>query len=487
MGANLRQTQRQTQDLRFTLQLQQAIKLLQLNLPEMLELVQQELVENPFLEESTEGGDVPAGGEASTIDQVSDVGEPDASEPLKADNLEKAIAEIDWDSYVDNFSAPLPGGASASTSDDEQQPFERANDNAESLTARLLFQLQTSGASAEVKLAAAAVIHNLDENGYLVDVTIEELAEEQSVSTDAVEEGLTLVQSFDPAGVAARDLRECLMLQAKAAGETDLVLLEIIEHHLHDIERQNYAAISRALAVPRDRVATAHKRLLKFDPKPGRQFTPDDGGNYIIPDIFIEKIGAIWHARLNEEGLPRLRVSDDYRRQMGRNAAKEDKNYAAERIHSARWLIKSIDQRQRTIRRVTEAILKFQRGFLDHGVDHLRPLVLKDVAEEIGVHESTVSRVTSNKYVETPRGTFELKYFFDSSVRQSGGDDVAAEAVKHHIRALIQQEPNAKPLSDDKLADLLLAKFNIEVARRTVAKYREAMGILPSARRKRRG
>lgn len=484
MSAHLRQSQRQTQELRFTLQLQQAIKLLQLNLPEMLELVQQELVENPFLEESSEGGDAPPDGEPSTIDQVS---EAEAPEPAKADHLEKVIEEIDWDSYVDDFSAPLPGGASPRTGEDEQADFERANDNAESLTARLLFQLQTSGASAEVKLAAAAVIHNLDENGYLVDVTIEELAEEQSVSTAEVEEGLALVQTFEPAGVAARDLRECLRLQARAAGETDTVLLEIIEHHLHDIERENFAAIVRALAVPRDRVVAAHKRLLKFDPKPGRQFTHDEGGNYIIPDIFIEKVGAVWHARLNEEGLPRLRVSDDYRRQMGRNAPKEDKNYAAERIHSARWLIKSIDQRQRTIRKVTEAILKFQRGFLDHGVDHLRPLVLKDVAEEIGVHESTVSRVTSNKYVQTPRGTFELKYFFDSSVRQSGGDDVAAEAVKHHIRALIQQEPQAKPLSDDKLADLLHARFKIEVARRTVAKYREAMGILPSARRKRRG
>lgn len=483
MGAQLRQTQRQTQDLRFTLQLQQAIKLLQLNLPEMLELVQQELVENPFLEESSEGAETPAEGETSTIDQLA---ESDAAEPMKADSLEKAIEQIDWDAYVDDFSAPLPGGASPGLSDDSDQTFERQVEGSESLTARLLFQLQTSGATEEVKLAAAAVIHNLDENGYLVDVTLEELAEEQTVSLEAVEAALALVQGFDPAGVAARDLRECLLLQARAAGETDAVLLEILDHHLHDIERHNYPAIARALGVSRDRIAAAHRRLLKFDPKPGRQFTPDEGGNYIIPDIFIEKVGQVWHARLNEEGLPRLRVSDDYRRQMGRNAPKEDKNYAAERIHSARWLIKSIDQRQRTIRKVTEAILKFQRGFLEHGVDHLRPLVLKDVAEEIGVHESTVSRVTSNKYVQTPRGTFELKYFFDSSVRQSGGDDVAAEAVKHHIRALIQQEPAAKPLSDDKLADLLKVKFNIEVARRTVAKYREAMGILPSARRKRR-
>ena len=483
MGAHLRQTQRQTQDLRFTLQLQQAIKLLQLNLPEMLELVQQELVENPFLEESSEGADAPSEGELHTIDEVA---ASEALETPKPDTLEKAIEQIDWDAYVDDFSAPLPGGASQRVADESDVNFERPTEGSESLTTRLLFQLQTSGASAEVKLAAAAVIHNLDENGYLVEVTLEELAEEQAVPLETVEEALTLVQTFDPAGVAARDLRECLLLQARAAGETDSVLLDIIDHHLHDIERHNDAAIARALGVSRERVAAAHRRLLKFDPKPGRQFTPDEGGNYIIPDIFIEKVGQVWHARLNEEGLPRLRVSDDYRRQMGRNAPKEDKNYAAERIHSARWLIKSIDQRQRTIRKVTEAILKFQRGFLEHGVDHLRPLVLKDVAEEIGVHESTVSRVTSNKYVQTPRGTFELKYFFDSSVRQSGGDDVAAEAVKHHIRALIQQEPAAKPLSDDKLSDLLKMKFNIEVARRTVAKYREAMGILPSARRKRR-
>jgi RNA polymerase sigma-54 factor len=228
----------------------------------------------------------------------------------------------------------------------------------------------------------------------------------------------------------------------------------------------------------------AHRDLMAFDPRPGRQFS-EQAPDYIVPDLYIVKQDDEWVAQLNEDGLPRLRVSDYYRRTLRSDNARDAKNYVQERLRSAQWLIRSIQQRQRTILRVAQSIIRFQRDFFDLGIDHLKPLVLRDVADDIGMHESTVSRVTTNKYVHTPRGIFELKFFFNSSIRKSGGDDVAAESVKHRIKAIIAEENTAHPLSDQKLVEILENEFKIEIARRTVAKYREMLGILSSSRRRR--
>ncbi|MFT4705974.1 MAG: RNA polymerase sigma-54 factor, partial [Bradymonadia bacterium] len=331
---------------------------------------------------------------------------------------------------------------------------------------------------------AAVIIYNLDDFGYLRDTTLEEIALVQEVDPDDVEDALLLVQEFDPLGVAARDLAECLLIQAEAEHPDDKLLKSVIKHHISDLERKDYAGIARTLGVSKSDIMDVHRVIITFDPKPGRQFN-DSEPTYITPDIYIIRQDDEWVPVLNEDGLPKLRVSNHYKRALRRgNSDKEAKNYVQERLRSAQWLIKSIHQRQRTITRVTESIIRFQRDFFDEGIQHLKPLVLRDVAEDIGMHESTVSRVTTNKYVHTPRGIYELKFFFNSSIKKEGTDDIAAEAVKHHIRQLVSEENEAKPLSDQKLVALLRERHGIDIARRTVAKYREMMGILSSSKRK---
>jgi RNA polymerase sigma-54 factor len=482
MAAELRQFQRQVQELRITPQLQQAIKLLQLSRMELAEVIQQELTENPFLEESPDLTDAPV--ENDQLPGIDRVASSDAREAGRSEEQahgEKAVEEIDWERYLENMNSPMPG--SAAGGGEELPGLDQTLTQREDLTEHLLWQVGVSGCSESVRRGAEAIIQNLDENGYLQGVDLPDISMQHGVLLDDVETALALVQGLDPVGVGARDLRECLLLQARALHPDSKLLHQIIDQHLPDLERRNHSGIARALGVSRDEVLEAHRELTTLDPKPGRQFVREDPA-YITPDIYIVRQDDGWMAVLNEDGMPRLRVSEYYRRALRSPTEKDAKNYVQERLRSAWWLIRSIQQRQRTILRVTEAIIKFQRGFLDHGIDHLRPLVLRDVADEIGMHESTISRVTSNKYVHTPRGIYELKFFFDSSIRTHGGDDVAAEAVKHHIRQLIAAEPPKRPHSDEQLVALLRDKHRIEIARRTVAKYRESMGILASSRRK---
>jgi RNA polymerase sigma-54 factor len=315
---------------------------------------------------------------------------------------------------------------------------------------------------------------------------LEDLAREAGMELEDAEEVLKIVQNFDPLGVGSRNLQECLAIQAKFMNPRQPLVEQIIAHHLGDLERKNYQAVSKALGVPLEKVIDATRLILEFEPKPGRSFHTSDT-QYISPDIYVYKVGDEFVIVLNEDGMPKLRISPYYKNILA-SAQKEQnkttKEYVQDKLRSAVWLIRSIHNRQKTIYKVTEAIVRRQRDFFEKGVQFLKPMILKDVANDIGMHESTISRVTTNKFVHTPVGIFELKYFFNSSINAAdGSDSLASEAVKEKIRQMISKEDQKNPLSDQKIVELLRVE-NIEIARRTVAKYRDMLGILSSGKRK---
>ncbi len=479
MAMELRQQVKMTQQLRMTPQLQQAIKLLQLSRMELITAVRQEMVENPVLEEIQEV-------EAVQVDPPQ--AEPKISEKLEEVRVEErdAADKIDWDSFLENYSAPTPANSYKGLGGDELPGVDQTLSTSESLTEHLMEQVRLSGMNEDEEYIATLIIGNLDESGYLRGSTIEEIAEDAEASPEDVEFVLSVVHEFDPVGVGARDLRECLLIQIQRLYPEDQLTHDIIDEHIPNLERKSYQRIAKALNVSLEDVHRSAKRVATLEPKPGREFADADP-RYITPDIYIYKIGDDYVPVLNEDGMPKLRISGYYRRELARKKAEgekdEVKDYIQDKLRGAMWLIRSIHQRQTTIVKVTESIIKFQKDFFEKGVEHLKPLVLRDVAEDIDMHESTVSRVTTNKYVHTPRGTFELKYFFNSSITNLDGDDLASEAVKAKIRDIISNENPKKPLSDAKIVKIL-AEEGIDIARRTVAKYREMMGILSSAKRK---
>ncbi len=327
------------------------------------------------------------------------------------------------------------------------------------------------------------IIGNLDENGYL-QMPLKDVAKSAGADLDIVNKVLAKIQEFDPVGVGARDLSECLLLQAESMNLGSTIVEELIRHHLKDLENNNHVQIAKKLGVSLKEVLKATEIISRLEPKPGRPFTTEES-QYILPDVFIYKIDNEFVVVLNEDGLPRLHVSPFYRRYLAQeDLSKSEKEYIQEKIRSAVWLIKSIHQRHRTIYRVTESIMKFQWEFLEKGIGYLKPLVLRDVAQDIEMSESTISRVVTNKYVHTPHGIFELKYFFSSGIQRSGEDSIASESVKEKIRKMIQKEDSRKPLSDHEIMEIL-SRENIHIARRTVAKYRNMLGVLASNKRKR--
>jgi len=500
MSMEIKQHLKLSQQLVMTPQLQQAIKLLQLSRVELVDMVRDELLENPVLEDSVDVSaeqqkasnteEQGAGlmreaeteriGETETpVTQVSG-DRVDGAGEVKADSRSgEAVADFDWDTYLENQSNAAPMPTFRSNSEDLPS-IEATLTRGTSLFDHLEWQLKlTRGFSKDEVGVALLIIGNLTPDGYL-DLPVEELAEEAGVTVPFVEQVLKRVQEFDPPGVAARDLQECLLIQARHVGADDDLVIGIISKHLHNLEKRNYAAIAKDLNQPLEEVYEATKVVLAFDPKPGRAYT-DEESNYITPDVHIQKVGDKYFVVANDDGLPKLKISDFYRVALSKGA--KAREYIQERLRSAQWLIRSIQQRQRTIVRVTESILRFQREFFEKGSAYLKPLILRDVADDIGMHESTVSRVTTNKYVHTPQGIFELKYFFNSGITRSDGDDLASEAVKLKIRQIVANEDPKHPHSDQKIVELLLEQ-NIEIARRTVAKYREQLRIQPSSKRK---
>ena len=484
MALEIRQVQKLAQQLVMTPQLQQAIKLLQLSRLELEELISVELQENPALEEglAEEKGE----GQQTLVAGEAEISEPILPEAKRELSAADKIGTLDWQEYIDSHSNSVHGSLTAEASYDEDDgppSWENTLTRKTSLEDHLVWQLRLSRLSERQETIGFYIIGNLDENGYLT-LSVEEVCQATGAAPEECEAVLKQILFFDPVGVAARDLRECLLTQLENLGLDTSLAARIVSDHLPHLENKRYDRLARELGVSVEEVVEASYVIGSLEPRPARGFEEEEVRT-IIPDVSVEKIGGEYVVFLNDDGIPRLRVSPLYRRLIGQEGVEEEhaKQYLQEKVRAATWLIKSIQQRQQTLYRVTQSIFKFQRDFLELGVRHLKPMVLKNVAEDIGMHESTVSRATANKYVHTPQGLFELKYFFQSGLKSGDGEDVASESVKDKIRSIVSLEDPRKPYSDQYIAGLL-GKETIDIARRTVAKYREAMGILPSSKRR---
>ncbi len=475
MALQIKQQLRQIQQLVMTPQLQQAIKLLQYNHLEMIGALEQELKENPMLEigsydEPLASQDEPFHNDLGSLEQM-------VAEPKQP---EGDFFDVDWENYLESYGADYqPKQRDFS----EINPLENMTSYKTNLFRYLLEQLQLSRVEGIERQIALEIIGNVTDQGYL-DISTEDLASSLSVSVEQVEKVLSMVQEFEPRGVAARDLRECLIIQAKAMEEGNPVVMNILENAFDLLQVGKFDQIAKKLKVSMEEVKEAAKIISKFEPKPGRPFIGSDTV-YVQPDIFVFKMGKDYSVVVNDDGLPRLKISSMFQKELYNGSSNpKAKEYIQDKMRSAIWLIKSIHQRQRTIYKTTKSIIKFQREFFDKGIDYLKPLVLKDVADDIEMHESTISRVTTNKYVHTPRGVFELKFFFNAGIKH-GAEEIASESVKNQIMKIVKGEDPKKPVSDKEIADYL-AKSQIIIARRTVAKYRDMLGIPPSSKRKKK-
>jgi RNA polymerase sigma-54 factor len=396
------------------------------------------------------------------------------------------IGTLDWQEYLDTHSNAMHGSLTAeAVSEDGDGPpsWENSLTKKTSLEDHLIWQLRLSKINEKESAIGLYIIQNLDENGYLA-LAVEEICSATETTPEEVESVLRRIQFFDPVGVAARNLRECLLIQLENMQLRDTLAARIVADYLSFLESKRYEKLAKDLNVSIDDIAGAAHLIASLEPKPSRGYEQDEVRT-VLPDVFVEKIDGEFIIYLNDDGVPRLRVSSLYRRMAGQEGAEDEqaRQYLQEKVRAATWLIKSIQQRQQTLFRVTQSIFKFQHEFLDHGVSQLKPMVLRDVAEDIHMHESTVSRATANKYVHTPQGLFELKFFFQSGLKGDNGEDVASESVKEKIRSIIAAEDPRKPFSDQHIA-AMLSGDSIDIARRTVAKYREAMRILPSSKRR---
>jgi RNA polymerase sigma-54 factor len=499
----IKQQLKLSQQLVMTPQLQQAIRLLQLSRLELIDEIRKELDANPVLADEEVDPRARANGDAKNGDAGMEPPAPDspalAAEKLDVSDLskrteEKRVQEIDWEQFLENrtLQQPLPTNRGGF---EELPPIEQNLTKGQSLVDHLRWQLQLSDFTDAEKKFAEFVIGNLDDNGFLdlkgterdsgektPDLTVEDLAREVPIDPEDAECVLRDMQEWEPVGVCARSLQECLRVQAEVYGYDDLEL-EIIEKHLHNLEKHNYPAIARDLKVSLEEVYEAVKQIQKLESRPARNYTEtDDKTIAITPDVYVIKDGDKFVVTDNDRGVQRLYINETLTRQLLKDP--QAKEFIGEKLRNAQWLIRAIEQRRKTIIRVTECIVEKQRDFFEKGVAHLKPMILRDVAEAVGMHESTISRVTTNKYVHTPQGLFELKYFFNSSIRRVADEDIASESVKQAIKKIIDEEDKSNPLSDQQIVELLAKRDGIQIARRTVAKYREMLGILSSSKRK---
>ena len=479
----LRQQLKLTQQLVMTPQLQQAIKLLQLSRLELVDTVQQEIEENPLLEEDMISASQDSDSDSTRSSKGEEEIPPVPVERTNEVNMDNqsSLSEINWTDYVNEYESS--SSFKAQESSEQTSRFDILSKKPD-LRGHLQWQLSLSDVTPEDFEVGLFVLGNLNGDGFL-EVSEEELISETGCTPEIAQKMIGVIQDMDPAGVGARNVKESILLQLKRLHLGDSLPSRIVQDHLHLLETKNYAAIAKAMKESMPNVTTAVKIIISLDPHPGRAYS-DEEPHYIIPDVSIQKVDNEYVILLNDEGLPRLKISSYYKEILKNKIAAPDstKEYIQEKLKSAAWLIKSIQQRQRTIYKVVESILKFQLEFFENGVAYLKPMVLRDVAEDISMHESTISRVTTNKFVHSPQGTFELKYFFTSAIERSDGDSLSSESIRQRIRQIIQCEDPDKPLSDKALSEIF-QKDNIKLARRTVAKYREQIGILSSKYRKR--
>jgi RNA polymerase sigma-54 factor len=465
-----------SQKLVLTPQLQQAIKLLQMPQLELSQSINQELTENPFLEEEvTNEQPESVEKEASTLDETPE--RDDAETPLEG------LMTFTVDDYFEERSSDGRDVGYFNPGTMIHPTFEQFTSKDNDLYDHLLWQLRLTARSDVTKKIGETIIGNIDENGYLC-ASEDEISEASGHGLKDVQEAITLIQSFDPPGIGARTLKECLLIQLRLLELSGSLVEKLVNDHLSDLERKNYKLLAKQYDTTLDDIIAAVKIIEELDPKPGRNFA-SVSTNYIAPDVHIEKSDDEFQIILNDEGVPRLRLNSHYRKLLANKSmlSKEEKNYLDERLRSAVWLLKSLDQRNRTIYKVTASIIKFQKDFFNKGTQHLKPLNLRDVSEDIEMHESTVSRVTSNKYLACNQGIFSFRHFFSSALQGNNGN-ISSTIVKEMIKKLILEENSFKPYSDLKIAEMLKQK-NISIARRTVAKYREELKIPPHNKRKR--
>jgi RNA polymerase sigma-54 factor len=463
------------QKLILTPSLQQAIKLLPMTTIELAEMLTQEVVENPMLEE------VPTEEIQATdaIAQTEREDPPAEPQPARGDNWDDNDYAYFFGDYLDDGSR----GNRLPVEVKELPPIENTLSTQRSLADYLEWQLTLSTDDSQTREIGLAIVGNLGDDGYLM-ASVDEIAEMGTWAPADVERVLTTLQHFDPVGVASRDLQECLTLQLRHLGLGDSPAERIVTEHLRLLQNHQVPEIARRLGMTIEELKPHIEIIRNLDPKPGGRLNPSPS-QYVIPDVFVVKVEDHYEVMLNDDGLPQLRINPMYKRLIdkGTDTNDETKAYVKEKFRSALWLLKSVDQRQKTIFKVAKSIINFQTDFLDHGIEHLKPLVLRDVANDIGMHESTVSRVVNNKYMHTPQGVFEMKYFFHSGISSSYGEHVSSVTIKQRIRKIIEAEDAKKPLSDSKIVSIL-QKEGLMLARRTIAKYREELKIPTSNQRK---
>jgi RNA polymerase sigma-54 factor len=463
------------QKLILTPSLQQAIKLLPMSTLELSDLLNQEMVENPLLEEVP--GEEQQADPAATSEKA-EAEQQQEKQRDKTDSWDDQDYEYFFGDYLDDGYRPRQPQEVK-----ELPPIENTLSTSSSLSDHLLWQLSLQSDDDVVREIGSAIVGNLDDDGYLV-ASLDEISGMGPWKSEDVERALKVVQGFDPIGVAARDLQECLLLQIRHLSLEGTPTERIVTEHLRLLQNHQVPEISRKLGIPIEDLKEHIEIIRHLDPKPGSRFNPTQS-QYVIPDVYVVKVEDQYVAVLNEDGLPQMRISPVYRRLLDKNQENSDETraYVKDKFRSALWLIKSVEQRQKTIHKVATSIINFQKDFLDHGIEHLRPLVLRDVANDIGMHESTVSRVVTNKYMHTPQGVFEMKYFFHSGISSSYGESVSSVTIKQRIRKIIEAEDPRKPLSDSKIVSIL-QREGLVLARRTIAKYREELKIPTSNQRK---
>ena len=476
----LKNTIKLSQNLRMSQQLHQAIKMLHLTRQELSQEINKELLENPVLEEvveSKETREIPASSEQ--------------------DNTPESTAQdesnIDWETYY-NFSSKLPQGSKGNILGNQNDIayYESILSQPRSLSDHLVWQLNLSVFNEKENEIGKLIIDSIDDTGYLK-ISCEELAENSKFKLKSIQKVLKSIQTFDPVGVGARSLKECLKLQAQILdNEFKDDILDIIENHLHILEKKDFFSLGNKIKKSETEAMELSHIILSMDPRPGLAYF-SEAPEYVSPDVYVYKIGEGYAVVLNEEGFPRLRISEHYKDLMkneelqGSEEGGDAKKYLESKLRSALWMIRSVNQRNKNIYRVAESLLKYQRDFFDKGPEHIKPLILKTIAQDLEVHESTVSRITSNKYIETHHGLFPLKHFFGSGVQKQDGSSFATQAIKMILKEPVENEERKNPLSDQRLVEALRKEIGVDIARRTVAKYREALKILPASKRKKVG
>ncbi len=464
-----RLVQTQTQRLMLTQKMQQAIQILQLSRLELEQHVQQELDANPVLE------------------LVQKESEPEPPQDAKSTDDTEDFDDVsfDLDDYASRWGDRPTTGVDLSRNRDadaRRAYYEDSITKEESFTAHLLTQLHVAGGDDETTRLGERIIGDIDEKGYFSG-SLEEIAGEFGVPVARVEEALALVQHFEPTGVGARSVVECLLIQIEVEYPEQEELKVLVRDHLTALERRQIPKIAKAMGIKPERVEELKDMLATLDPWPGLEYRVDPP-QYVTPDLIVEKVDDGFEVYLSDERVPELRISDQYRRMArDKKVTGEEKQYIRDKVEAAKWLIRNIQQRQDTILRIGKAIVEVQEEFLDKGIEHIRPLTLQEIADKVGVHEATVSRTTRGKYMQTPQGLFELKFFFSPGLRHDSGEAQSSKSVQSQVKKLIDEEDKAKPLSDQKIADMLKTQ-GINIARRTVTKYREGLGLLSTSLRR---